>query len=75
MLFVALFVCLNNLVFRVKVPVGFFVLNLFKKALKNIIFSILTRVSCVCVFVRLMNNKTIKEYKVNLLKGPELVLL
>ena len=52
MLFVAIFVCLNNLVFRVKVPVGFFVLNLFKKALKNIIFSILTRVSCVYVFVR-----------------------
>ena len=53
MLFVAIFVCLNYLVFRVKVPVGFFVLNLFKKALKNIILlntdSCVVRV-CVCAF-------------------------
>ena len=50
MLFVTIFVRLNNLVFRVKVPVGFFVLNLFKKALKNIILlNTDSCVVCVCV--------------------------
>ena len=34
-LFVAFFCALNNLVFRVRVPVGVFHLNMLKKALKN----------------------------------------
>ena len=46
--------CVSKLFsFRVKVPVGFFVLNLFKKALRNIILlntdSCVVRV-CVCAF-------------------------
>ena len=34
-LFVAVFVCVKNLVFCVRVPVGVFYLNMFKKALKK----------------------------------------
>jgi len=34
-LFVALFVCLNNLVFRVRVPVSVFFLNMSKKGKKQ----------------------------------------
>ena len=61
-LFVAFFVCLNNLVFRVRVPVGVFYLNMSKKGkkqdvhddrhLKNIILLNIDLCACVCVCVR-----------------------
>ena len=62
MLFVAFFVCLNNLVSRVRVPVGVFYLNMSKKGkkqdvhddrhLKILSCSILTCVRvCACVRV------------------------
>ena len=58
-LFVAFFVCLNNLVFRVRVPVGVVYLNMSKKGkkqdvhddrhLKNIILLNIDLCACVCV--------------------------
>ena len=60
MLFVSFFVCLNNLVS----PVSLLYLNMFKKALKNIILLNIDLGTCVCACVRvrvLMNNKAILE--------------
>ena len=58
MLFVAVFVCLNNLVFRVRVPVGVFYLNMSKK---DLCARVCVR-ACACVRVCvLMINKAIIE--------------
>ena len=69
-----LFAALNNLFFRVRVPVGVFYLNMSKKGkkqdvnddrhLKNIILLNIDLCACVCACVRvcvLMNNKAIIE--------------
>ena len=47
MSFAAFFVCLNNLVFRVRVPVGVFYLNMSKKeTISPFLFAINHRKSC-----------------------------
>ena len=79
-LFVALFVCLNNLVFPVRVPVGVFYLNMSKKGKKQdgtispFLFAINNRKSCSKRHLKILSCSILTfvrvNQSVNLVKGP-----